>query len=78
MLNSLVMNTLTLLDWLFHEVMQRTLCLVPGWVTAMLDLIKDSANATFGGRGGMRDDTPSYPDPGSREVSLVDLHRLLP
>ena len=47
----------TLVDWVFHEVKQRTSRLVLGWVTAMLHFVEDPTNATFSNSGGMRDDT---------------------
>ena len=34
-------------NWLFHDVYQWTSRLVPGWVTARLGFVKDSANATL-------------------------------
>ena len=34
-------------DSLFHEVKQRTLCFVSGWVTAMFYFVEDPANSTL-------------------------------
>ena len=63
------------IDWYFHEVKTRTLRSVPGYVSAMLDFVKDPAAATFDGSGGIENvplsssdtDSKSSPDLGGRD-----------